>query len=192
MCKHAHIFNSSVTWSKKIDKLEKQWHMWFSGLTMTWLLLLLLLPLSSAAAASLLFDTWTGLKYKSHKNVLFKPREYIFKPGDIYFLGITLFWLKIWKNPLKTFRIKPYMYLLEFLFHVGFANTVSSNKTFVRNTYFIFAIGWLVITNFITNFIKNIDANIIQDTRRHVMLNPSLKKYHLRKWETLSVHLSWV
>ena len=106
MCKHAHIFNSSVTWSKKIDKLDKQWHMWFSGLTMTWLLLLLS-PLSSAAAASLLFDIWTGLKYKSHKNVLFKPREYIFKPGDIYFLGITLFWLRYEKTLSRPLELNP-------------------------------------------------------------------------------------
>ena len=109
MCKHTHIFNSSVTWSKKIDKLDKQWHMWFSGLTMTWLLLLLLLllPLSSSAAASLLFDIWTGLKYKSHKNVLYKPREYIFKPGDIYFLGITLFWLRYEKTLSRPLELNP-------------------------------------------------------------------------------------
>ena len=74
------------------------------------------------------------------------------------------------------------MYLSEFLFHIGFTNTVSSNKTLVRNTYFIFTIGWYV-QKVIANFIKDIDPTIIQDTRRQVMLNPSLKKEHLRSNE---------
>ena len=42
MCKQAHIFDSSVTWSKK----STNWingYMWLSGLTMTWLSFILLL-----------------------------------------------------------------------------------------------------------------------------------------------------
>ena len=54
---------------------------------------------------------------------IYKPGEYVFKPGDLNFL----------------------------------------------------------VQNVITNFIKDIDANIIQDMRRHVMLNPSLKKYYVRE-----------
>ena len=62
-------------------------HMWFSGLTVTRLLLLLLLLLlsllSSSSSTTLLFNIWTGLKQKSHKNGLFKLEEYIF-PWRIY------------------------------------------------------------------------------------------------------------
>ena len=61
------------------------------------------------------------------------------------------------------------MYLWDFFFHIDFTNTVSSNKTLVRNIYFIFTIERLV-QKVITNFIKDIDVTIILDMRRHVYI----------------------
>ena len=43
------------------------------------------------------YVTWT----------IFKLGEYKFKSGDIYFLGITLFWLRYEKNLSRPLELNP-------------------------------------------------------------------------------------
>ena len=60
----------------------------------------------------------------------------------------------------RSLELNPLSICWNFVFHVGFTNTVFSNKTPVRDIYFIFLIHWLV-QKVITNFMKDIDVTII-------------------------------
>ena len=65
----------------------------------------------------------------------------------------------LWPSMKKTFSIlvqfKPICTSYNFLFHVDLTNSVSSNKTLLRNIYILFTIDWFV-QKMITKFIKGL------------------------------------
>ena len=139
------------------------------------------------------------IKNISHTKMDYLNLDNIFLLGEhtnlenIYlnFLCITSFWLSMKKTFSRPLQFNPMCTRYNFLFHVGFINTLSSNKILLRNIHILFTIGWLV-QKVIKKFIKAIDATIMQDTRRYAISNPSLKKYHQREWRLLSVQLNWI
>ena len=56
---------------------------------------------------------------------IFEKRSHVIQSLDTYFQGITLLWLR--------HELKPVSTCYNFLFHVGFINTATGDKTLVRN-----------------------------------------------------------